>query len=192
LLLNNVTFNPVPADVAYVYKIGSFYFRVPLCGKLVKIFDFGLTTDKVTFYQPTRPGKVPTHWCVGGRGHGKEDELQCAVATRDLLELFFRLQDEYGQASKKGRANSSVLAWLTYAWQRAQANTDDTLSGAVKVLSDIFHPTTLQRHGLPAVVEVSTQRPALSPYQAEPFEVVNRKKYIQRIYDVLDQKVWDA
>ena len=101
LLLNNITYNKVNSDVYYVYKIGLLYLKVPLYGKLVKIFDFGLTTDEKKFYLPTRPNSVPTHWCVGGRGSGSEDQLSCSVYVRDILELFYRLVADFSENLEK-------------------------------------------------------------------------------------------
>lgn len=193
LLLNNITFNPINPDVYYVYKIGSVYFKVPLYGKIVKIFDFGLTTNTETFYKPTRPGHVPTHWCVGGRGSGKEDQLQCSVYVRDMLELFFRLSDEYGRPDdgKFQPRHSKLMGWIAYAHEKIKAVTEDSIASACKVILDIFHSATMKRFGLPVVIDVTQTSPPLSSYQSHPFEVVNRKKYIQQIHTVIGEKVWD-
>lgn len=196
LLLNNITFNLVNSDVYYVYKIGSVYFKVPLHGKMVKIFDFGLTTNTETFYKPTRLGHVPTHWCVGGRGTGKEEQLECSVYVRDMLEFFFRLLDEYGRPehgiSKLKPRDSKIMSWITYAYQTIKAVSEDSINSACKVILDIFHSSTMHNFGLPVVVEILKTPPLLSPYQSQPFEVINRRKYIQQIHTTIGEKVWDV
>lgn len=196
LLLNNITFNPVKPDVYYVYRIGSLYLKVPLYGRLVKIFDFGLTTDAETFYHPTRSGHVPTHWCVGGRGTGKDDQLLCSVYVRDMLEMFYRMLDEYGRPEKlmsrfKSR-DKKIIAWLTYAYENSKAVTEDSITSAVKLILDVFHSTTMKKFGLPVTVDIGQTVPPLSIYQSQPFEVINRKKYIKQIHTSMEEKVWDV
>jgi hypothetical protein len=193
LLLNNITYSKVNSDVFYVYKIGLMYMRVPLYGKLVKIFDFGLTTDEKKFYLPTRLNNVPTHWCVGGRGSGSEDQLSCSVYVRDILELFYRLDDEYGcnDFNICLPKDKNLAAWISYAHKKVQGVTEDSISNAVSVVLELFGTSTMIRFNLPQVVYMSTTPIPLSRYQTRPFEVVNRKKYIGEINKVIDQKVWE-
>jgi hypothetical protein len=194
LLISNITYNQVNSDVYYVYKIGSLYFKVPLYGKLVKVFDFGLTTDTETFYKPTDPDRIPTHWCVGGRGVGPEDKLTCAAFVRDILEYFFRLGDEYGckypNVCKSG-LDDNILDWIDYAHQTAQNVTTDSISEAIKVIINIFNANTMRRFRLPIVIDMGeTPYPIMPSYQTNAFEVVNRKKYIQTIHKTIDRKIW--
>lgn len=194
LLLSNITYNQVNSDVYYVYKIGKLFLKVPLYGKLVKVFDFGLTTDTETFYKPTLPNKLPTHWCVGGRGTGSEDQLQCSVFVRDILEYFFRLGDEYGCPIPNAcntNTDNNILDWIDHAHQLAQNVKTDSLSSAVVLIINIFSPDTLRRYNLPTVVEMSETPFSLMPnYQSNVFEVINKKKYIQSIHQSIDRKIW--
>jgi hypothetical protein len=194
LLMSNITYNQVNPDVYYVYKIGRIYIKVPLYGKLVKIFDFGLTTDTDTFYKPTLPDQLPTHWCVGGRGVGSEDKLACSAFVRDILEYFTRLDDEYGCKYPnicKTNLNDDILDWIDYSRQLAQNVTFDSIPSAIGLIFNIFSPVTLSKFHLPAVVDISeTPFPLMPTYQASPFEVINKKKYIQSVHQIIDRKIW--
>ena len=113
-----------------------------------------------------------------------------------LLEFFFRLLDEYGQPEngflKFKPRDSKIMSWITYAYQTVKAVTDDSIASACKVILNIFHNSTMQKFGLPIVVEISQTSPLLSSYQSQPFEVINRKKYIQQIHTLMGEKVWDV
>ena len=182
--LGNIMYNHVHPDVYYVYKVGELYFRVPLYGKLIKIIDFGLSTDVKTFYKPTQPGKPPTHWCPGGRGVGKEDQLQCSVYLRDTIELFYNLQTEIG-------VRHSLRPWLQYVHKKTQSVVQGNVKTLFSILVEVFHESTLKRFGLPSVIQMVRTPPSLQ-YQTEPFEVIHRKKYIRKINDVLAAKLWNA
>lgn len=194
LLMSNITYNQVNPDVYNVYKIGKIYIKVPLYGKLVKIFDFGLTTDTDNFYKPTIPNRVPTHWCVGGRGVGSEDQLTCSAFVRDILEYFTRLEDEYGcpyQNLCKPNTNDDILNWIDYSRKLAQSITSDDIPSVIRLILNIFSPNTLKNFNLPAVIDISeTPFPLMPLYQSNPFEVVNKKKYIQSIHKIIDRKIW--
>lgn len=183
--MGNVMFNTVDPTIAYVYKIGKSHIRVPLFGMLMKIIDFGLSTNVRNFNKAPRRGKPPTHWCPGGRGKGTDDQLECSVYMRDVLEFFFHLSHEL--------RNSALKNWAAYAHSKAQG----IVKGSVKILTDfiiiMFHADTLSRFGLPGVITMS-QFPIAhdTRYQKEAFEITNRKKYMGAIHEIIENKVWRA
>ena len=151
----------------------------------MKIIDFGLSTNVRNFNKGPRPGKPPTHWCPGGRGTGTDDQLECSVYMRDVLEFFFHLSLEL--------RNPALKNWAAYAHKKAQG----ILKGSIRILTEfiivVFHAETLQKFGLPGVIVMSEfPMPLDVRYQAEPFEITNRKKYMGAIHDVIANKVWRA
>jgi hypothetical protein len=183
--MGNVMYNTVDPTLAYVYKIGKSHIRVPLFGMLMKIIDFGLSTNVRNFNKAPRPGKPPTHWCPGGRGKGPDDQLECSVYMRDVLEFFFHLAVEL--------RNGALKNWAAFAHKKAQA----IVNGSIKILTEfiivIFHADTLSRFGLPGVITMSQfPIPVDVRYQTEAFEITNRKKYMSAIHQVIENKVWRA
>jgi hypothetical protein len=200
MLLHNVMYNYVDPGVFYVYKIGSLYLKVPLHGHLFKLIDFGLATTVKNFYKPTEQGKVATHWCPGGRGSKNQpnDKLQCSVYVRDILELFYNLSihntlsDDTG-VSLAVKFDNRVRDWVKYAHKEAQKITNDHISSPINLIINIFSSETLKKFQLPPVIQMSTTPIPVQPmYQREPFEVVNRKKYIKAINERVAAKFWQA
>jgi len=181
--MGNVMYNIVDPTLFYVYKIGKSYIQVPLFGKLMKIIDFGLATNIRNFDKPSRPGKLPTHWCPGGRGIGTDDQLQCSVYMRDVLEFFFHLSHEF--------ENGELQNWAKYAHNKAQNVIKGSIQTLIEFIIKVFHPETLKRFGLPAIIQMSKNPlPLDMRYQTEPFEITNRKKYMNDIHTTIANKVW--
>jgi hypothetical protein len=186
LHLHNIMYSNVHPSVYYVYKIGSSYFRVPLRGKLMKIIDFGLTTDLTQFHQPPKPGKGDSHWCEGGRGIGPSEQRQCSFFVRDILEYFYHLHSKYNW-------NGNIGRWIKMAYTRARDIERETLEEVVGLILYVFSPSTLELYGLPTIIEKSEKPFKMDPlYQQDYFDVMNKKKYHGKITQIIQNKVWQG
>jgi hypothetical protein len=183
--MGNVMYNIVDPHLFYVYKIGDSYIQLPIYGMLMKIIDFGLSTNVRNFNKPPRLGKPPTHWCPGGRGIGSDDQLECSVYMRDVLEFFYHLSRELH--------NISLQKWAKYAHSKAQQVTKGSVKTLIQFIIEVFHSDTLKKFDLPPVIQM-TKTPIQIDYryQTEPFEITNRKKYMNDIHNVIADKVWKA
>ena len=164
LLLENIMYNKVDPAVHYVYQVGGVYFRVNLCGKLMKVIDFGLGSDSPN-----------ANWCVGGNGPAgaKPMNLQCAAPIRDVLELFQRVAEFYQEIG----VSSPLRHWLDVCLQQLR-NFGNNDGGGVHTLSSLvvafFNPHTLYSFGLPtSTIELRDNDP-WKP--AEPFQLDTRMK----------------
>jgi hypothetical protein len=202
LLLHNIMYNYVDPQVKYVYKFNGKYFTVPLYGKLMKLFDFGLSTNIYKFQQCRHPGSAATHWCVGGRDsppHSQEAKCreeqgfppedpgqfkQCSVFVRDMLELFFHLKTDYTWKSKGFRN------WLDMSYQHLRDITVMHIQSAMNFVQHVFDPKILHHYNLPPVITVSAEAPLNLQYQKEVFEVTNYAKYKDKINQVMQDKIW--
>ena len=181
LLLNNIMYNQVEPDVYNVYKIRNTYYKVPLMGKLMKIIDFGLSTDVYTFHQPTKPGSIPTHWCVGGEGEGDGEFRRCSVYVRDMLEYFYNLTHE--------NLPDSVSEWVKYAYLQAYQIQQENLNVAVDLVMHLFSNEVLSTYGLNGIIETSTHPiPTNLTFQKNVFDVVNVDKYKDKINRIINDK----
>jgi hypothetical protein len=88
------------------------------------------------------------------------------------------------------------MKWLRFAHTKAQQvreHADDHIRSSIALIMGLFSPDILEQFGLPAVVEMSQVPLDTQPqYQEHPFEVINRKKYIKPLYDIILSKVWEA
>jgi hypothetical protein len=182
LLLHNIMYNNVNSDVYYVYKIENTYFKVPLYGKLMKIIDFGLTTDVITFDKSYNDGSL-NHWCQGGRGDGSPSVKQCSAFIRDILEYFYHMS--FGDWS------DNLRNWIEYAYNKAKYTEESTPEIAIKLFMAIFNPKILSKFNLPNnVIQASYKEfPINTKYQENIFHVTDTSMYKRKILNIIQNKI---
>ena len=184
LLLHNIMYNQVNPAVSYVYKIKNYYFKIPLYGKLMKIIDFGLSTDVQKFTQARGDGTL-VHWCEGGRGYGPSQEKECAGYVRDILEFFYWLNYYQHLWSPE------LGAWIGYAYQQAKMTVENRLLTAVNLFLEIFNPKIIDNFDLPSrviqrknsIIEVDVE------FQKNIFYIDNFTMYKKKLTRSIQEKI---
>ena len=182
LLLHNIMYNWVDPSTFYVYKVNQTYFKVPLFGRLVKIIDFGLSTDVKTFYQPTK-----VHWCVGGQGQTQDDSKKtCSVFVRDMLEYFYHLNTDYVWSGKR----KGIGRWIYFCYQKLKYVKEDSINTAGQFILEAFSTETLNKFNLNDIIEQDENPLEFNTkYQSDVFEVTNPQKYEPLMNDIIENKL---
>lgn len=167
LLLHNIMYNNVKNDVYYVYKLGKTYFKVPLYGKLMKLIDFGLSTDFETF---DAPDADLAHWCPGGHGSGKGEKRTCTVQIRDILEIFYRMKSEDVMDDRP-----DLLNWITEAHKRTRDFKGKNMSSVRDLVIELFSAKVLKSFNLESPIQISVEPISVNKtYQPHVFDVMKR------------------
>ena len=193
LLLHNIMYDTVPVRTRYVYKINNTFFDVDLCGRIMKMIDFGLTRDEHAFHAWEVNG-TNDHWCVGGLLTDKAknikdfQNLKCSFFMRDILEYFYNLREE----AKSHRSWSYGLKrWITDCHLTAQQMSGGTLENTKQFVISAFSPEIFKQFGLTQsiVVSSSVEIPVNTHLQPYAFEVCNTDKYGGVIEELLNTRI---
>ena len=175
-------YNWVDPSTFYVYKVNQTYFKVPLFGRLIKIIDFGLSTDVTTFYQPTK-----VHWCVGGQGQTQDDSKKtCSVYVRDMLEYFYHMNTDYIWSGKR----KGIGKWIHFCYQKLKYVKEDSIETARQFVLEVFSNETLKKFNLDGIIEQDVNPLEFDlKYQPDVFEVTNPQKYEPFMGDIIENKL---
>lgn len=217
ITLSNIGINYVPSDTVYYYKMletDAQYVRIPLHGVLVKLIDFGSSTD-VNMFRTHSSANNPTskqfiseeekmfhHWCRGGKGYGQTHHLSCVSFYRDILELFYWVhQKEYEYHPFK--FSTGMRDWITdcyHLFRDKQEQLDEEhlnsqlLNDLAKDIQYIFSADMLSKYNLPPF-ETVTDIPTGDESNAfivgvSPTNETRKNKQYDQIEDIIAGKIW--
>mgnify|MGYP000647376260 CR=1 FL=1 len=138
LHIKNIMYNAVPSNATYIYDMGkdsegrTFYYNVPLHGRLFKIIDFGLSTNI-----------QHTPYC---------DNLKtknCTAWNRDMIEFFDNLV-------RLKMFPKNFREWAAYVLSKLKTSPVNSVKELVTIINIVFSDHIAQRYSLgPSFIHVT-------------------------------------